>query len=49
MREAGAKLGSDAMDYLKPQLHLIKGLARKEVPALARRLPGFVTPVALEG
>lgn len=26
------------MDYLKPQLHLIKGLARKEVPALARRL-----------
>lgn len=38
MREAGAKLGSDAMAYLKPQLHLLKGSARKEIPALARRL-----------
>jgi nucleotide-binding universal stress UspA family protein len=38
MRDAGAKLGSDAMDYLKPQLHLLKGLARKEIPALAKRL-----------
>jgi len=32
------KLGSDAMEYLKPQLHLQKGAARKEIPALARRL-----------
>ncbi|MCW8906506.1 MAG: universal stress protein [Sedimenticola sp.] len=31
-------LGSDAMEYLKPQLHLQKGAARKEIPALARRL-----------
>ncbi len=23
------------MDYLKPQTHLVKGLARKEIPALA--------------
>jgi nucleotide-binding universal stress UspA family protein len=38
MRETGAKLGPDAMDYLKPQLHLLKGSARKEIPALARRL-----------
>ena len=38
MREADAKLGSDAMDYLKPQLHLLKGSARKEIPALAKRL-----------
>lgn len=38
MRETGAKLGSDAMEYLKPQLHLLKGSARKEIPALAKRL-----------
>jgi universal stress protein E len=38
MREAGAKLGPDAMDYLKPQLHLLNGSARKEIPALAKRL-----------
>lgn len=38
MRDAGAKLGSDAMDYLKPQLHLLKGSARKQIPALANRL-----------
>jgi nucleotide-binding universal stress UspA family protein len=28
----------DALDYLKPQLHLLKGSARKEIPALAKRL-----------
>lgn len=38
MQGAATKLGSDAMDYLKPQLHLLKGLAPKEIPALARRL-----------
>jgi len=38
MHEMGAKLGSDAMDYLNPQLHLLKGSARKEIPALAKRL-----------
>ena len=38
MREAGAKLGPDAMNYLKPRLHLLKGSARKEIPALAKRL-----------
>jgi len=38
MRDAGVKLGSDAMDYLKPQLHLLKGSARKEIPVLAKRL-----------
>jgi nucleotide-binding universal stress UspA family protein len=32
------RLGQDAIDYLKPQIHLIKGLARKEVPALSRQL-----------
>lgn len=38
MRETDAKLGSDAMEYLKPQLHLLKGSARQEIPALAKRL-----------
>jgi nucleotide-binding universal stress UspA family protein len=38
MRETGERLGSDAMDYLKPQLHLLKGWARQEIPALAERL-----------
>ncbi len=38
MQETGAKLGPDAMDYIKPQPHLLKGSARNEVPALAKRL-----------
>ncbi|HUF10886.1 MAG TPA: universal stress protein [Rhodothermales bacterium] len=28
----------DALDYLQPQIHLLKGAARKEIPALAKRL-----------
>ncbi|HNP52846.1 MAG TPA: universal stress protein [Nitrosomonas nitrosa] len=31
-------LGQDAMDYLKPQIHLLKGSARKEAPAISRQL-----------
>lgn len=38
MRETGERLGSDAMEYLKPQLQLVKGSARQEIPALAERL-----------
>ena len=38
MQETGAKLGQDAMDYIKPQRHLLKGSARREVPALAKHL-----------
>lgn len=38
MREMGTKLGPDAEDYIKPQLHLLKGAARKEIPTLAKRL-----------
>lgn len=38
MRETGVKLGPDAEGYTKPQLHLLKGTARKEIPALAERL-----------
>jgi nucleotide-binding universal stress UspA family protein len=38
MQETGTKLGQDAMDYIKPQRHLLNGSARKEIPALATRL-----------
>jgi len=30
--------GQDALDYLKPQTHLVKGWARKEIPALAKQI-----------
>jgi universal stress protein E len=29
---------NDILDYLAPQTHLMKGLARKEIPALAKRI-----------
>ena len=38
MREVTSELGRDAMEYLKPQTHLVKGEARKEIPALAERI-----------
>jgi universal stress protein E len=38
LREAIDRVGSDALNYLKPQLHLIKGCAREEIPALAKRI-----------
>ena len=38
MKEMGAKLGQDAMDFIKPQTYMPKGPARKEIPELARRL-----------
>lgn len=38
MREVTGALGRDAMEYLKPQTHLVKGGARKEIPALAKRI-----------
>jgi universal stress protein E len=31
-------MGSDLRDYLKPQTHLVKGWARKEIPIMAKRL-----------
>lgn len=31
-------LGADAMNYLKPQMHLVKGRARQQIPALALEL-----------
>jgi nucleotide-binding universal stress UspA family protein len=36
--EVTDNLGQDAVDYLKPQTHLIKGWARKEIPALAKQI-----------
>jgi len=36
MRAVTSNIGQDAQGYLKPQTHLIKGTARKEVPVLAK-------------
>ena len=38
MQEMTHNLGKDATDYLNPQTHLVKGLASKEIPALAKRI-----------
>jgi len=38
MREVASNLGQDALGYLKPQTHLLRGLARKEIPALTKRI-----------
>lgn len=38
MTDLAASIGKDAMHYLKPETHLIRGWARREIPALAREL-----------
>lgn len=38
LQEATDILGADALDYLKPNTHLVRGEARKKIPALARKL-----------
>ena len=38
MRDVTSNLGQDALDFLKPQTHLLKGWARKEIPALAKQI-----------
>ena len=38
LQEVTIQLGQDAVDYLKPRTHLVKGWARKEIPALAKRI-----------
>lgn len=38
INEVTCTLGQDALGYLKPQTHLVKGRARKEIPALAKRI-----------
>ncbi len=36
--EVTHQVGQDALDYLKPQTHLVKGWAHKEVPAVAKQI-----------
>lgn len=38
INEVTATLGQDAIDYINPQLHMPKGIARKEIPELTRLL-----------
>ena len=38
MHKVTRDLGKEVLDYLKPQTHLVKGGARKEIPALAKRI-----------
>jgi nucleotide-binding universal stress UspA family protein len=38
LRELAGELGQETVEYLKPQTHLIKGWARKEIPVLAKRI-----------
>jgi len=38
MREVAVLVDQDALDYLKPQTHLVKGWARKEIPVLAKQI-----------
>jgi nucleotide-binding universal stress UspA family protein len=38
LREAEGAMGPDALAYLKPQEHLLRGSPSREIPALAKRL-----------
>lgn len=38
LREISAKSKGKALEYLEPQMHLLKGWARKEIPSLARQI-----------
>ena len=38
MHEVTGDLGQEALSYLKPRTHLVKGAAHKEIPALARQI-----------
>ena len=38
MKEVSTKLGRDVIDYIKPQIHMPKGSARKVIPVLAKQL-----------
>lgn len=38
IKKVSAKLGKDATEYIKPQLHMPKGSARKVIPELAKQL-----------
>lgn len=38
MSDVTSDVGPDALNYLKPKVHLVKGLARKVIPALAKQI-----------
>jgi universal stress protein E len=38
MQELNGLFGKEAVDYLKPKTHLVKGWARREIPGLVRQL-----------
>jgi len=38
VQKSRSNLEQDAMDYIRPQLHLLKGSARRVIPELAKRL-----------
>lgn len=38
MYEMESSLGQDTLEHLKPETHLVKGWARKEIPVLAKQL-----------
>ncbi len=38
MNETVNKLGQNALEYIKPQVHLLKGYPRKNIPELAREI-----------
>lgn len=38
LRDVADRGGKDSLDYLQPHKHLVKGWARKEIPALARKI-----------
>jgi nucleotide-binding universal stress UspA family protein len=38
MADMRCAMGGDALNFLQPQTHLVKGWARKEIPALVGRL-----------
>ena len=38
MNKVTNDVGQDALDYLKPRVHLVKGWARKVIPALAKQI-----------
>ncbi len=42
MRGVTRKMGHDVAEYLNPRIHLVKGWARKEIPALAKQLAADV-------
>jgi nucleotide-binding universal stress UspA family protein len=38
IQEVTSSMGQDAVNYLNPQTHLVKGQARKEIPVLAKQI-----------